>query len=862
MASHFLSQPYNQLGGEAGGTDSWEPQSASHAAPGSSTLDNAPRSDSYSPTPCSQEYIYLPPEKKTQTLRRWLSGCLAQAKATLRPFSRSIGLAFLTLDTGAEGPKTVLTKSWRTSLARCGVHLLPAAVSMVIIIINLCNVYIGPKMDGPSGQNSVKEAVLQVCAKVHELLVVGSLASIIFHVLRGNLLHRSGVPLGLLGSGFAFSQLSFFWSPDFLGSLQYRDQSVRRKWLLLGLIILSGFLAIFAGPASAILMIPKNIHWAAGGTRFYLGDEHDMMWPTQLQAMGYKDCIGEDMWQNSSCPSAGFPSIYSRVVALPRVPYGNIYNNDFDIYDTGIRRRMYSFTSEDQTISTIAHAPTAHAMLASAAVWMSGLKWMLNDTASGRIKPNGWVTSPPDKVRFTTHAEVPFVRAACDFRAASDPDTKGYIFWPGRKNRTLTLDWPELQREGREMKWHTRTLTPSELGELRGRVNSMKHLQRLETIVVAMQDSEDKTGGTSMILLTNLYDQSMREENQDPWIATPCTVGAHWAHTTLAAEQDYKGDGYIYEDDHDETRVMLEFPERKDWGHDGFATPGDGSWRQINVKHTWFKVASPNSTFWGLDIVTNTLDDLLTAASQTDYSGSDGLIPEMFGSNILLMQNTLAIALVDTISRAAPYENFNYGKAPGPYPPPRWDRATLDDFVRVGKPSSKTPFDKPISTTADPAQLTMHAYMNGYVLAVSGRFDMLSITVLMIHAVLALAHTLWVVFRSQTTSDTWQSIPEMIVLAQHSQPPQGGKLANCSAGVWTWGAQKMRAWVEDSSGDPGGQEQLRLKFEDHETDWPRRNGPEEVKVGKKYGRKAQASGLPSTMSRVSKRLEERPCNLQ
>lgn len=152
----------------------------------------------------------LTPSRLKHTAQHLASPVLGFATTTrtkCRAFLRSVGLAFTTLTTGAEEPKLLLKRSRWTALARCGVHIIPSAVSMVVIVVNLCQLYIGVELVGESGQDSLKLGVLQVCAKVQELFIVGSLGTMIFHVLRGNLVGPSGVPLGLLGSGFSFTQI-------------------------------------------------------------------------------------------------------------------------------------------------------------------------------------------------------------------------------------------------------------------------------------------------------------------------------------------------------------------------------------------------------------------------------------------------------------------------------------------------------------------------------------------------------------------------------------------------------------------------------------------------------------------------------
>lgn len=120
---------------------------------------------------------------------------------------RAVGLELLTIIRGPEQRKNLFTVSWKVALARCGVHVLPSAVSIVLITINLLGYYIGDELQGFQDGDSIKLGILQVCAKVQELLVVSSLSAVIFYVLRSELVFGPGLPLGLMGAGFKFTSL-------------------------------------------------------------------------------------------------------------------------------------------------------------------------------------------------------------------------------------------------------------------------------------------------------------------------------------------------------------------------------------------------------------------------------------------------------------------------------------------------------------------------------------------------------------------------------------------------------------------------------------------------------------------------------
>lgn len=63
---------------------------------------------------------------------------------------------------------------------------------------------------------------------------------------------------------------SFFWSTDFLGSLAYVKSSALRRLAFVGLLLMAGVIAVLAGPATAVLMIPRQLDWPMGGSRIWL----------------------------------------------------------------------------------------------------------------------------------------------------------------------------------------------------------------------------------------------------------------------------------------------------------------------------------------------------------------------------------------------------------------------------------------------------------------------------------------------------------------------------------------------------------------------------------------------------------------
>lgn len=220
---------------------------------------------------------------------------------------RSVGLEILTFalirlwfGLSPEPTKLVVKKSIWIAFSRCWIHLLPLTVSLALFWLNLKGFYITdtfsqhPTGDLSDQSNSVKLALIQVAAKVQELLIIASFSTVLIQVIRDGLLH-DGVPLGLATSGLSFDRLSYFWSPAFWGATT--SLVALSKWKgvwLLSLTSLGGFIAITAGPASAVLMLPRPTNWHDFTTTFWLNGTPDVYWPTKLTSahVGGPQCRG------------------------------------------------------------------------------------------------------------------------------------------------------------------------------------------------------------------------------------------------------------------------------------------------------------------------------------------------------------------------------------------------------------------------------------------------------------------------------------------------------------------------------------------------------------------------------------------
>lgn len=83
--------------------------------------------------------------------------------------------------------------------------------------------------------------------------------------------------------------------------------------MFVAVLVVAGLTAALAGPASAVLLVPKSQHWPAGGTRFYLNGSKSDFWPSDLS----KDlselrplCNLHSSTRLGICPVGGFHSLW------------------------------------------------------------------------------------------------------------------------------------------------------------------------------------------------------------------------------------------------------------------------------------------------------------------------------------------------------------------------------------------------------------------------------------------------------------------------------------------------------------------------------------------------------------------------
>jgi hypothetical protein len=156
-----------------------------------------------------------------------------------------------------EKPKTPLRRHFNP--LRHMIHLIALAASGAVLQLSFRSVYWSDETEWNRkwyllelGQQNTLNA-LQFVAKVHEILVVASLSSMVIHIVRRKLVGQEGIPFGLLVGAYQVGSAEYLFSGSFghpfLKTL--RPFSAKTFMFALGLA-LAIIYANMIGPASAI----------------------------------------------------------------------------------------------------------------------------------------------------------------------------------------------------------------------------------------------------------------------------------------------------------------------------------------------------------------------------------------------------------------------------------------------------------------------------------------------------------------------------------------------------------------------------------------------------------------------------------
>ncbi|KAK4201326.1 hypothetical protein QBC40DRAFT_324459 [Triangularia verruculosa] len=750
------------------------------------------------------------------------------AAKTAAYYRNVIKKAKTTLNDKKESPKRLGGENrWISVGKRFLIHMIPVATTVLLVSINLSQHFIGVELDGIPDQDDEKLGALQVAAKVHELLILASLSVVVFEAVLYELVFGQGLPLGLMGAGFSFSSVGYFLSRDFW-VLHFFDACQRprqRRWGLLILLLIGGLMGLLAGPASAVLMVPRELDWPVGGAYIWLNGTNESLWPNTLAGSMIKSPIYDELgsWVTSEASRGRSFAIrqrkdFRRIHLGPRT-FGEVFEETWVLMP-------------DHEVHGVQHT-------------LFDIWYMANEYLSRFYTKNvrfGRASSRTSSVE----SKLPAVRVSC-MKKIQEAD--GHPAFNG------TLEFPVL--------FQSENLKPPPSGSkllafnVSAAVN--KALREMSNLAAGGESESRPSPYDNVVTMVSVQLPEVNNQSASLGIvfvgtssASPaikllaCSADSYWATGKSIVKLDrIPDDSALPIDDASlNWRLDLDGAFR---GPSTFSPSNDGAWPWINLTAAWFDSVVPELPHHNAGRMpsfgNSTESDATAAAPATGI----GYLPrELTSVYIRDMELGLSTLLADSISRTMTHVRGNIGALPiwGPFSgvrdamystePGKFDTLWSDnselgvigkDIVRSGPPK-ELPGQKPEQGADLMTTIEVGIEVRGFVMAAVGWFDYLSIVLLLIHVVIALADLMafiWVrgVRGKAGQGGAWESIPELLALALNSEPPTyGGEdgLENTCAGIEGFAALRKIGWIESSrasgssAGGGYGTEQLELRF--------------------------------------------------
>ena len=654
----------------------------------------------------------------------------------------------------SEQKKIVISTSRWTALSRCGVHILPVLVSIAIIVINIRQVYIGIDFKSLVSSETVNIAFLQTTAKLQELLIIASLTTIIFQLLRDELLYGDGIPLGLLGAGIDFTKLSFFWSPEILGSVRSLFKG-RRKYrkIQLGLfLILAGALALLAGPSCAVLLVPQIQDWPAGGTSLFLNGTKDEFWPVEITANPSLNstCSSSTGTRYGICPSGGYHSLWSHYAKLDHSTFTHIvppYAKDLS------GNRYYWSIQSMQPVSagTISLGqPQGNSFVIQPHLSVSVLlDQLMQDWWNALLSRTRFSErNVDDRQAVSSNVLNPLVNVRC---------SPAELLLPSNH----TVQFPTLE-----------STQPSRTQDIAGYVTSDQPTDHLQFSWVPLPASYESVSTGAVLQSAWGLDNRSR-------LVVACSVQAQWVPAHLRTEaytfwQGWYPKNITFEEAYPVKGGPLLSGTKQSMRN---AIAVDGSW--LNTLTPPTPVEGPGYFNWG----PSTVESILTSARLLEDLGSDGRSlldswqPQGDTSRPDLLASVIGSVFADGLSRVNIEKMYETQGSPS-----QWtlaDYGKKKDFENLLL-QGKSALNNPNSGQNDVDEISLEFSISG----LSYRHTLvqyLAMVVLFLHMAVAILHTVWTAGRGKSSA-CWDSITEILVLAQNSKPAHHA-LRNTAAGL-------------------------------------------------------------------------------
>ncbi|KAI9862175.1 MAG: hypothetical protein M1824_001556 [Vezdaea acicularis] len=607
-------------------------------------------------------------------------------------------------------------------------------------------VYIGPSLSFRPWSTAITLAVFQMCAKLQELLMIISMTPVIIQVIRHQLLHGDGLPLGLVASGFTFTRLSSMRSRAMYTwkGLQTGSAKAQRTLVVLSIFVITA-LATVAGPASAVLMLPRQTDRIVYTRQFWLNGSLDDLFPTTLNATHIGDispsdngCTQPNSFIDTGCISVAYQKLQALFDSAPSISH----------WDWTFITREPSFArvvavqekangSNPETWARTPHAATAYVQNL---LWWDPSWWIrFKESENGR--------------RSTVRSQSASVRTACTWQAIAV--------------NTTEVNFPTLEAH----KTYLYDLfTPMAIKPSTWSYDNKSFIGPDIVRTVWIEDAQaiDSVTAGLMVLapLKDLKDSSRS--------ALACLIDARWT------ESDHiQADGLLDIAISSElVKKRHQNPRNTDFG---FLTDINSGWQSIKATLDWLEPLTPTVPYLtpslNLSTPASTIGNLLMKTNNTYITPITSVTTGYQDSPYVFWEKLIAAYFADGVSRvgfARQLESNSFvtdgsKAATAPCLPPTPER--------VGAICPRPPPQDGQFTA-----LNIRGVLTDiYAYHASATTDYLSIAALIFYVIIATAHLSYTLIRRRS-SRAWERLEDLLALV-HSSRPAPDVLSNTCAGM-------------------------------------------------------------------------------
>jgi hypothetical protein len=638
------------------------------------------------------------------------------------------------------------------ALLRCMIHLIPAGAAIGLLSLNAAEYYVGGELAGQPGQDDQKLGALQFAAKLHEILMLASIAAIVFGYIRKELLFGEGIPYGAVSAGLKLDSLRLLYSPELWGVFWARWENKHKKWCLSSLLIFSVLLGTTVGPSTANLMRPRLGDWPAGGTTFTVNASELLSPRTFDSSQALAHC-----WEDTgdrACPHGDWEVINKNYHAYwPNLrPLGSMPDvmdvpGRFSAREMLLRHRSTHYLSSDgiRTSSiwqnAFTTATTQHSVVADGLAEVGRL-WAFAATHGDR----GQRFRFRRDATYSAIAPQPIAQARCEEYVLRDNTVNGLRFpvpvdaTCNGDSSSCTLDTVDLLVN------NNATLVNQVRGALLSNqppnliwVEAWEHSEALKSSINAIATFPETAAHNATYYCCNIYS----------------AIGNATITTTRSSPKYVKGypSGIL-------GIPVYEYDAR--------------NWAKIKVTPAWARLLNPSLSGENATVFSRTASTAgMWNSELTSFSYNFPFIIESILATMVangLARTTYNSTIVGTLKGADPRNPWRGGAWVNEMLPRRqfgWDGSI---------------YDVDTDSAATSSMFVMRATVTGYAWSSRGKLQKAALTVIFLYVGFALAHVTYSAWTGWT-STSWETAPEILALAMNSQATE--RLHNTGAGIDT-----------------------------------------------------------------------------